>query len=103
MISESSCFKVFMKASEDVICALTGLGVGVYPSPLVLSGCEKFLCQLFNNSEFSSAKALRLYMFKQLKGNQNVEKLFSIPGCITEHIIIACSPTSQHMVARLSR
>ena len=25
----SSCFKVFMKAGDDVICALTGLGVGV--------------------------------------------------------------------------
>ena len=41
---KSSCFKVFMKAGEDVICALTGLGVGVYPSSGVLSGCEKFLC-----------------------------------------------------------
>ncbi len=26
---KSSCFKVFMKADEDVICALAGLGVGV--------------------------------------------------------------------------
>ena len=33
---KSSCFKVFMKADEDVTCALTGLGFGVYPSPLVL-------------------------------------------------------------------
>ena len=41
---KSSCFKVFMKADEDVICALAGLGVGVYPSPGVLSGCEKFWC-----------------------------------------------------------
>ena len=30
---KSSCFKVFMKEGEDVICAFTGLGVGVYPSP----------------------------------------------------------------------
>ena len=52
---KSSCFKVFMKASEDVICALAGLGVGVYPSTGVLSGCEKFLCQLFS-SGFTSAK-----------------------------------------------
>ena len=28
---KSSCFKVFMKVDEDVICALAGLGVGVYP------------------------------------------------------------------------
>ena len=58
-----------MKAGEDVICALAGLGVGVYPSPGMLSGCEKFLCQLFS-SGFTSAKALRWHMFKQLKGNQ---------------------------------
>ena len=56
---KSSCFKVFMKAGEDVICALTGLGVGVYPSPGVLSGCEMFLSQLFKKSGFSSAKTLR--------------------------------------------
>ena len=40
---KSSCFKVFMKADEDVICTLAGLGVGVYPSPGVLSGCEVFV------------------------------------------------------------
>ena len=34
---KSSCFKVFMEAGADVICALTGLDVGVYPSPEVLS------------------------------------------------------------------
>ncbi len=38
---KSLCFKVFLKAGEDVICALAGLGVGVYPSPGVLSGCEE--------------------------------------------------------------
>ena len=48
---KSSCFKVFMKAGGDVICALT---------PGVLSGCEKFLCQqLSKKSGFSSADALR--------------------------------------------
>ena len=101
---KSSRFKVFMKACEDVICALAGLGVGVYPglgvgvypglgvgvypSPGVLSGCEKFLCQLFS-SGFTSAKALRWHMFKQLKGNQGVEKLLPTQGCITEHILRA--------------
>ena len=64
---KSSCFKVFMKADGDVICALAGLSAGVYPSPVVVSGCKKFLCQLFN-SGFTSAKALRWHMFKKLKG-----------------------------------
>jgi hypothetical protein len=77
-----------MKAGEDVVCALAGLGVGVYPSPGVLSGCEKFVCHLFN-SGFTSAKALRWQMFKQLKGNQGVEKLLPTRGCITEHILRA--------------
>ena len=94
---KSSCFKVFMKADEDVICALAGLGVGVYPSPGVLAGCEKFLCQLFN-SEFTSAKALKWHMFKKLKSNQGVEKLLPTQGCITEHILC----THQCMVAGFS-
>ena len=99
---KSSCFKVFMKADEDVICALAGLGVGVYPSPGVLSGCEKFLCQLFN-SGFTSAKALRWHMFKKLKGHQGVEKLLPTQGCIIEHILRAHLQASvwlQDLVAR---
>ena len=80
-----SCFKVFIKAGEDVICALAGLGVEeVYPSPAVLSGCKKFVCQLFK-SGLASAKALRWHMFKQLKGNQGVEKLLPTQECITKH------------------
>ena len=55
----------------------------------MLSGCEIFLCQLFKKSGFSSAKALRWFMFKKLKGNEGVEKLFQIQGCITEHIFRA--------------
>jgi len=74
-----------MKADEDVICALIGLGAGVYPSPEVLSGCEKFLCQLFN----SKFKALRWHTFKRLKGRQGVEKLFPTQRCVTEHILWA--------------
>ena len=33
---KSSCFKVFLKTDENFICALAGLGVGVYPSTEVL-------------------------------------------------------------------
>ena len=42
-----TCYKSFMKASDHVIHALAGLGVGPYPSPEVLVGCEEFVCQLF--------------------------------------------------------
>ena len=61
-----------MKADDNITTALAGLGVGVYPSPTVLSGCEKFFCQQFN-SAFVSAKSLRWHMFKQLRGRQGVE------------------------------
>ena len=77
-----------MKADKDVIRALTELGVGAYPSPGVLSGCEKFLCQLFNFA-FTSAKALTWHMFKKLKSHQSVEKLLPTQGYITEHILCA--------------
>ena len=81
--------KDFMKADENVICALAELGVGVYPSPAgVLSGCEKFLCQLFT-SRFTSAKALRWHVIKKLKGYQDVEKLLPTQGCSTEHTLCA--------------
>jgi len=76
-----------MKA-EEVICALAGLGEGVYPPPEAFSDCEKFLCQLFH-SKFTSAKALCWHMFRKLKSNQGVEKLFPTQGCITEHILRA--------------
>jgi len=76
-----------MKA-EEVIRALAGLGEGVYLSPEAFSGCEKFLHQLFH-SKFTSAKALRWHMFKKVKSNQGVEKLFSTQGCVTGHILHA--------------
>ena len=83
-----TCFKVFLRAGVDVISAIAGLGVGVQPSDSVFSGCEKFVCQLFNPN-ISTARALRWHMFKQLKSNQGVEKLFPTQGAITEHILRA--------------
>ena len=85
---KATCFKSFLKAGDDVVNALSELGVGVYPAPDVLAGCEKFLCQLFKPGS-ESAKELRWLMFKQLKGNQGVEKLFPTKGAITEHILRA--------------
>ena len=85
---KSSCFKVFIKAGEDVMCAITGLGVGVYPPQQCCLDVNKFVCQLFN-SGLASAKALRWHMLKQLKGNQGVEKLLLTQGCITKHILRA--------------
>jgi hypothetical protein len=83
-----SCFKAFLKASEDVTSALTGLGIGPMPSNTVLSGCLKFLCQLFN-ANLTTANALRWHMFRQLKVNQGVEKLPPTEGAMIEHILRA--------------
>ena len=52
----------------------------------MLSGCEKFLCQLFNFG-FTSAKALIEVALKKLKGHQGVEKLLPTQGCIIEHLL----------------
>ena len=36
-------FKMFLKVSDDMISALGGFGVGMYPSDLVLCGYEQVL------------------------------------------------------------
>ena len=81
-----TCFKAFLKASDNVISALAPLGVESYPSDQVLSGCEQFLCQLFKPNTVT-AKQARWIMFKQLKPNQGVEKLFPTQGAIIQHIL----------------
>ena len=49
---------------------------------------KSFYVSCSTTLEFSSVKALRWYIFKQLKGNQGVEKLFLTPGCITKHKLL---------------
>ena len=54
------------------------------------TGYGSLLSWFYNRmGEFSSAKALRRYMFKQL---------FPIPGCITKHIL--CAHLQANLVAR---
>ncbi len=79
-----TCFKIFTKTSDDVTHALAELGVGASPSAAVFSGCEKFMCQLYN-STICKASQLRWHMFKQLKSNQGVEKLPPTQGAMIEH------------------
>ena len=83
-----TCFKAFLKAPDNVISALTHLGIGSYPSDQVLCGCEQFLCQLFKPNAMT-AKQARWLMFKQLKPNQGVEKIFPTQGAILQHILRA--------------
>lgn len=85
---KSSCFKVFMKAEKTLSVLLLGLVMeSIHPQKCILI-VNFFLFNLFN-PKFTSAKALWWYMFKKLKGNQDVEKLFPTQGCITEHILCA--------------
>ena len=77
-----------METDDDVINALCRLGVGPHLSPDVLTGCEKFMCQLFRPG-YETAKALRWNMFKTLKPNQGVGKLCPTSGAVTEHILRA--------------
>lgn len=85
-IGTSTCFKAFLRASVIVISAFAGLGVGAQLSYSIVSGCEEFVCQLFN-SNIATAKAFRWNTFKQLKSNQGVEKLFLTQCAIIEHIL----------------
>ena len=64
-------FNIVKKIGDDVIGALAGLDLGVYPSQTLLNGCENFFCQLFN-THVVTAMRLRWHMFKQLKGNQGI-------------------------------
>ena len=75
-----------------------------HPQAGVLSGCEKFLCQLFNSAWVYISQGTEMAHVQAAEGyNQGVEKLLPTQGCITEHILLrAHAPTSQHMVARLS-
>ena len=83
-----TCFKAFLKASDNLISALASLGVESYPSDQVLSGCEQFLCQLFKPNTVT-AKQARWIMFKQLKPNHRVEKLLPTQGAIIQHTLRA--------------
>ena len=76
-----------------------------HPQAGVLSGCEKFLCQLFNSAWVYISQGTEMAHVQAAEGyNQGVEKLLPTQGCtcITEHILRAHAPTSQHMVAILS-
>lgn len=77
---KSTCFKAFLRAGVDVTSAIAGLGVGAQPSDSVVSGCEEFVCQLFN-SNIATAKALRWHMFKQLKSNLRCRETVSHSRC----------------------
>lgn len=86
--SKSAWWKIFIKESEAVHLSLTNLGIGDQPNEQVLSGCEEFMCHLFNSKTetFSDAKQLRWHQFRSLKTNQGVEKLPPSQGAMQEHI-----------------
>ena len=86
--SKTSWWKAFTTAEDNVICALTELGKGQEPTPQVLTGCEDFICKLFNAKDvsYTEAKELRWNAFRTLNVNQGVEKLPPTQGAMVEHI-----------------
>ena len=86
--SKSSWWKTFINVPEQVLTSLSNLGIGDQPTEQVLSGCELFICRLFNSKTdtFSDAKQLRWHHFRNLKPNQGVEKLPPTQGAMHEHI-----------------
>lgn len=99
-----TCFAKYMSADEDVIHALSNLGIGDTPSEDVQKGCEKFICDLFCPKQVKcyEAKELRWYLFRQLKSNQGVEKLPPTQGAIHQLVLRAhyqCQKWRQAIVA----
>ena len=102
--SKTAWWKAYLEASDDVIEALTNLGVGESPNSNVLSGCEKLICQLFRTKACSHTQAseLRWQQFKAMKGDQVIEKLSPTQGAMHEHIRRAhlqCNVWQQVLVA----
>eukprot|EP00918_Siedleckia_nematoides_P010740 GHVU01023493.1.p1 GENE.GHVU01023493.1~~GHVU01023493.1.p1 ORF type:complete len:196 (+),score=12.03 GHVU01023493.1:75-662(+) len=85
---KTGCFSAFMTGSEEVLDAISNLGLGEQPSAKVLLGCEQFLTSLFRPTKLttSSAKELRWHLFKGLKEDQGVNRLPPTPGVWAEHI-----------------
>ena len=77
-----------MTCSEEVLDAISNLGLGEQPSAKVLLGCEQFLTSHFRPTKVttSSAKELRWHLFKGNKEDQGVNRLPPTPGVWAEHI-----------------
>ena len=88
---KKTTFKVFMKSSETVIQALVQLGTENLPSPDVISGCERFLCQIMSTQSDSAntAGVLRWKRFKKLPPDQGVDKIPPTAGAWHQHILRA--------------
>ena len=61
-----ACWKVFNRADEDVIIALTNVGTTEYPDEDSIKGAEKFVCHLYQSSTSKSkVNELRRSLFKK--------------------------------------
>ncbi|KAK5647771.1 hypothetical protein RI129_002663 [Pyrocoelia pectoralis] len=62
---KASCWKLFCNASEDIISAFSNLGNGLLPSEEVLTGLEKFVCQLYiSGTKLEKVQHARWLLFK---------------------------------------
>ena len=81
----------YKNAEQDVIKALSYLGIGDTPNNAVNKGCEKYICDLLTTKQAQcyEAKELRWHMFRQLKSNQGVERLPPTQGAIHQLVLRA--------------
>ena len=88
--TKAACFAKFLKASDDTVEAMVNLGLGNEPDEPVLTGCEKFFCELFlPKYAYVHSSDVRWHFFKALKPNQGIEKLPPTQGSWIQHILRA--------------
>ena len=75
----------------EIITALAHLGTSAIPSPSVVSGCEKFLCQVVSTKKdvATSAAELRWKRFKNQPAKQGIDNIPPTSGTWYQHILRA--------------
>ena len=89
--SKESCLEAYLKASPEIVDAISSLGNGTEPSADTITGCASFLCSLFcrKGVSISEPHNLRWKLFKQQGSDKGVDLLPPTLGAWTEHILRA--------------
>ena len=83
-----ACWKVFNRADEDVIIALTNLVTKEYPDEDTIKGAEKFVCHLHQpNTSICKVNELRWSLFKKKQAQS--ERLPPTHGALRDAILRA--------------
>lgn len=81
-----ACWKALNSADNDTLLAFSQLGMSEDPTPEVLFGIEKFVCNLYQpNTKFITVPELRWHLFKKKEAQS--EKLPPTQGALHEAIL----------------